>query len=90
MKLDTSDIADLRPLLVETVRAVLAEVQAADANFNGRIGLTENEAAAALGIAKHCLADARRRGEIHARRVGQKYIYARETLARYLAEGGSK
>lgn len=90
MRLDTSDIADLAPVIREVVRATLAELQAADAKFGtGRIGFTEAEAAAAMGLQRHCLSDARRRGEISARRVGKKYVYSRETLARYLAEGGS-
>ena len=89
MKLDTSDIADLKPLLAEVVRTVLAEVQDADAKLNGRLAYPEAEAAALCGLAKHSLRDCRLRGEIRGQLAGKKIIYDRRELLRYLAEGGA-
>jgi Helix-turn-helix domain len=81
--------ADLAAVVKAAVRDALAEHAAADAQLgDARIGFTEAEAAAALGLQRHVLADARRRGEIHARRVGKKFVYSRETLASFLAEVG--
>lgn len=89
MRLDTSDIADLQPVIAAAVRATLAEIAASEAKLgNDRLGYTESQAAQLLGIAKHVLADARRRGEIFARKCGKAYLYDRRELLRYLADGG--
>jgi len=85
MKIEANDIADLQPLITAAVRATLIEIRAASAQVDaGRIGYLEQEAADLLGIAKHVLADARRRGSIKARRVGKAYVYSRSTLVEYL------
>jgi hypothetical protein len=39
-----------------------------------------------IGVAKHVLADCRRRGEIDGALVGKKIVYARSDLARFLVE----
>lgn len=90
MKLDASDIADLRPLIVEAVRATLAELQAVDAKLGDRLAYPEPEAAGLLGVRAHVLGDARRRGEISAKLVGKRYLYSRESLLAFLASGGPK
>jgi Helix-turn-helix domain len=74
---------DLRPI----VQAVVAEVlqQRAALESSDRLGYTEPEAAAALGVAQHRLRDARLRGEIHAKRLGRGYLYSRESLLSFLA-----
>jgi hypothetical protein len=87
MRLDPSDIADLRPLITEAVRATLAELQSAEATLGpDRLGYTEREAAALIGVAQHVLRDARLRGELTARRVGSRYVYSRATLLAYLVD----
>jgi len=90
MKLDASDIDSLRPLLVETVRTVLAEVQNADAKLGGKLAYDEATAAGLLGTAKYTLRDARLRGEITGVRIGKKIHYSRTELLRYLSEGGKQ
>jgi hypothetical protein len=76
---------DLAPI----VRAVVAEVTRQQAESDaklgdGRIGYTEAEAAAALGLPAHRLRDCRLRGEITARRIGKSYVYSRDALRRFL------
>lgn len=90
MKLDTSDIADLRPLIAEAVRTTLAELQAQEAKLASRLGYPESEAAGLLGIPRHVLRDARLRGEITGRLIGKKIVYSRDVLQRFLADGKPK
>jgi hypothetical protein len=80
MKLDAEDLEDLRPLLVRMVRETLDAID----SDRDRLGYPEAEAAQRLGIAKHVLADARRRGEIKARRCGKQMVYSRDALLRFL------
>ena len=82
------DAAELRRLMEQTVIATLETVRADHAKLNGRLGYTEPEAAALIGVARHTLRDCRLRGEITARMVGRKYIYSRDSLLRFL--NGSK
>lgn len=84
MKLDSSDVEGLRPLIAAAVRETLDEIQASDAKLGDRLGHTEPEAAALLGVAPHVLRDCRLRGEISARRVGARYIYSRAALLEFL------
>jgi hypothetical protein len=65
MKLDTSDIAELKPIIAEVVGQVLREL-AGTALASGQIAFTEEQAAQALGIPKHQLRDARLRGDVAA------------------------
>lgn len=85
MRLEASDIPNLRPLIAEAVRATLAEVQTDDAKLAGRLGFPEAEAAALMGLPRHVLRDARLRGEISGRVIGKKIVYSREALQRFLA-----
>jgi hypothetical protein len=81
------DSADLRPLIAETVRAVLAEVDADRAKLsNDQLAFPEPQAAALLGLRPHVLRDCRLRGEIQAARVGKRCLYPRESLIRFLQE----
>ena len=81
MKLDATDIADLAPVIREAARAAIDELQGAEARLDGqRLGYPEAEAAALLGLPQHVLRDARRRGELKARRVGKKFVYSRAAL----------
>ncbi len=84
MRLDL-DPTDLEPL-VDAIATRLAERLSTDATGfgEGRIGLTESEAAAAIGLARHQLRDSRYRGEITAKKVGRNYVYAVEELRRFL------
>jgi len=50
----------------------------------GRLALSEAEASMSLGVPRHVLRDARRRGEVSARKVGKSYRYTREGLLDYL------
>ena len=87
MNFDSKDVDSLKPLIAEAVRATLVEVDAKTAArncLNGKLGYTEQEAAALLSVAPHVLRDVRLRGEIHARKVGRRYVYSREALVQFL------
>lgn len=89
MKLDPGDIRELAPLIREVVRAVIDELQAerdASGGQSERIGLTEREAAQALGLPYHVLRDARLQGRlpIGPTRLGRKLVYSRESLRQLL------
>jgi hypothetical protein len=86
VKLDTSDIRELEPVIRATVVAVLDELWANEAMLGNRLGYPEAEAAALLGIPRHVLRDARLRGEILGRTVGRKILYSRESLLNFLAD----
>jgi predicted transcriptional regulator len=60
--------------LRELVREVIAE--AVGSWPAGRIALTESEAAAACGVARHVLRDLRLAGRITARRLGRRIVYS--------------
>lgn len=68
--------SDLRPL----IRQVVAELLATCDWPQGRIALTEAEAAESCGVARHVLRDLRLGGRITARRLGKKVIYTRGDL----------
>ncbi len=82
------DPEDFRSLVRIVVAEVFAQTEADREKLDGRLGYTEPEAAALLGVARHTLRDCRLRGEISARLVGRRYIYSRESLLRFL--NGSK
>ncbi len=86
MRLDPADLQELKPLLSAIVRETIEQAWAADAKLGDRLGYTEAEAAALLGVPKHVLRDARLRGEISARRVGAKYVYGRQSLVAFLGD----
>ena len=81
------DEMELRSLIEEVIESTLQQLEAERAKCNGRLGYTEPEAAAMLGIQPHVLRDCRLRGEISARKAGKRFIYSRDTLLRFLADG---
>ena len=86
MKLDASDLDDLRPLIDAAVRATIEQVQAEQAKLGDRLGFDEATAAEAIGVPKHVLRDARLGREIHGRKVGKKIVYTRSALVTFLGE----
>lgn len=77
----------IRPIVAQAVEETHRQREADEAKLgNDRLGHTEAESAALIGVAQHVLRDARRRGEISARLVGKKYIYARSEILRFLAD----
>ena len=91
MRLDASDLADLRPLIDTIVASTVSQFGAASAHLDAdRLGFLEGEAAAKLGIKQHVLRDARLRGEIIARRVGRQYVYGRGELIAWLSSNPRK
>jgi len=75
-------------------RAVKAGNEAAN-NFMAKIEekfyvfkewLTEAEAAKYLGLSKKTLADKRRDGKITGKRIGQKYLYHKDEIVRFVEE----
>jgi hypothetical protein len=86
MKLEF-DAEALRPVITSVVTATLAQLANESLVRTERLAFREEEAAAMIGVAKHVLRDARRRGEIHAVKAGRYIVYRRDELIRYL--GGS-
>jgi hypothetical protein len=84
MKLQFDD-DDLEPLVVKIVAKVLAQREADDERFGGRLAFTEPEAAALIGVKAHVLRDCRLRGELVASKVGKRVMYSRDTLLKFLA-----
>jgi hypothetical protein len=76
------DRDDLRPIVEAVVMETLQAM--GDQQPNSRLGYTESEAAEAIGVKNHVLRDARLRGEIKARKVGKRYVYAADELRRFL------
>ena len=64
----------------QVVQDVVAETLSALDWPAGRIALTEAEAAAACGVARHVLRDLRLAGRIKAQKLGRKYVYRRSDL----------
>ena len=83
MKLDASDIDELRPILRAVAIAVLEELRPAESAMEGRIAYPEDEAAALFGVPKHVLRDARYRGQISGKRLGNKTFYSVSELRRF-------
>lgn len=82
------DPADLKPIVETVVDEVLARAETALARAGDRLGYTEPEAAALIGVEPHVLRDCRLRGELHARKVGKRYVYERSVLVKFLREKG--
>jgi hypothetical protein len=88
VKLDPSDIADLRPLIRAAVVATMDEIRESESKLVDRLGYPEAEAAALLGVERHTLRDCRLRGEIHGKKIGKRIVYSRDALVKFLAIGG--
>lgn len=77
------DPRELEPIIKAAVAEALDRMEAERARLD-RLGYTEAEAAALLGVRPHVLRDCRRRGEIQASKCGSKIIYQRAELLRFL------
>ncbi len=78
------DEASLHPLVDAVVAAAIERLDDNRVKLNGRLGYTEPEAAALIGVQPHVLRDCRLRGEISAKKVGKRYIYGRSALEELL------
>lgn len=83
LKLEASDIDELRPVIQATVCAILEEIKPMDARLKDRIAFSEKEAAELMGVPQHVLRDARYRGEVSAKRLGKKVMYSLHELRRF-------
>ena len=83
------EAAELRPIVELVVSEVMERVEADRAKLDGRLALTEPEAAALIGVQPHVLGDARRRGEIAGSRVGKRVVYERAQLLAFLQRNRS-
>ena len=84
------DETELKRILEAVMTEALARIRADMTRLGGRLGFTEPEAAAAIGVAPHVLRDCRLRGEIGATKIGRRWVYSRESLLRLLGERGSR
>ena len=78
------DESDLAPIIERTVAATLERLEADRAKLGGHLALAEPDAAAAIGVARHVLRDARLRGEIKGSRIGKRVVYRRDELLEFL------
>lgn len=85
MRFDAGDLEFLRPLVLEAMQQLALQIGTCNSLFDeDRIGLTEAEAAAAIGVRRHVLRDCRLRGEIFGRKVGRGHVYSRDELFNFL------
>jgi hypothetical protein len=77
---------DFTPLVERIVERVIERLDERHARVHGQLAFTLPQAAAALGLRQHVLDDARRRGEIHAVKLGKRFLYPRAELLRFLGE----
>ncbi len=84
------DQADLSPIIAAAVSETIRQIDERASEMGSRLAFSEAESAALLGVARHTLRDCRRRGEIHARKVGKEYRYSRQSLMRFLMEDTSR
>ena len=79
------DPDDLQPVITAAVRETLIQLaDQAELLPPDRLAFPEAEAAGLLGVAKHVLGDARRRGELSGSFVGKKIVYQRAELVAFL------
>jgi len=83
MRLDPEDLSAIAEAVVLKLKFDPKGARSAEES-NERIGYTELEASRLLGIPVHVLRDARRRGEISARKIGKRWIYSYENLVSHL------
>ncbi len=86
MRLEASDISDLKPVIREVVHVIWEKLQSREASIGDRLAYTESEAAEALNVKRHVLRDARLRGEITASKIGKRIVYEKSELIRFLVE----
>ena len=78
------DRDDLRAVVKEVVRETLAEVGFPD----GRLAISEQEAAKLLSVPASRLRGARRRNEIHSTKLGKGYVYSQADILELLNGNG--
>lgn len=81
----------LRPIVAAIVAEVLDQRAGDERRIPERLAYSEAEAAALLGVQRHVLRDARRRGELTGSRAGRGIVYEPAELRRWLGasrEGG--
>ncbi len=82
------DTAELRPLVQAVLTEVLGEMEQKRLLFNGRLAVTEAEAADMLGLHHWQLRDLRLAGKIgYSRIVGHRIRYTPDDLLDYLKNG---
>jgi len=74
------DPTEFRQVLEDVVQEVLCLLDWPQ----GRLTLTEAEAAQCLGVPRHALRDARLAGQLHGHRVGKRVVYSRQDLMDFL------
>ncbi|MCX7429013.1 MAG: helix-turn-helix domain-containing protein [Planctomycetia bacterium] len=84
------DEAAAERFVEKIVDRVLERTRNQFTRLDGAIGMTEVQAATALGLKRHNLRDARLRGLIRATKVGNRYLYSVESLRRFVGEGGGQ
>ena len=83
MRLDEDDL----DLIATRVVEMLENRHLAGAQLgNNQLGYTEEQAAELMGIPKNTLRERRLAGDIKAKLVGRRYLYARSALVDYLAD----
>jgi Helix-turn-helix domain len=81
------DSAELRPVIEAVVAQVMTDLEKPTRLFNGRLAVTETEAADMLGLHPWQLRDLRLAGNIgYCRIVGNRIRYTREDLLGYLRQ----
>lgn len=81
------DPDELKPLVRDIVEAALAETDQLKCLLNGKLAVTEPEAAALLGLNPWQLRDLRLAGKIsHSRIVGGRIRYTLDDLTGYLRQ----
>jgi hypothetical protein len=73
--------SEFRDLIREVVHEVLGTIDWPQ----GRLALTEVEAAAAVGLRRHALRDLRLSGRLKSRKLGKRILYCRSDLLEALA-----
>ena len=72
-------------IVADTVRETLEQISNNPEQLpTDRLAFPEDEAARLMGVAKHVLGDARRRGEVVGSLVGKKIVYTRSELLAFL------
>ena len=83
MRLDPEDLSAIADAVVLKLQFAPRDSRRLSES-NERIGYTEAEASKLLGVPCHVLRDARRRGEICARKIGKRWIYSFDALVAHL------
>jgi hypothetical protein len=78
------DENELRPLIKRVVTETVEQLELNRAKVDHQIAYPEAKAADLIGVARHVLRDARRRGEIRGARVGRRVVYTFDELMKYL------